>query len=140
MHRVFVYGTLKKGHGHHDRLETSHYVGPAITIDKYVMLTRDFPVLLDVHDHVESRPVKGEVYDVDNATLKSLDELERYIGPGQRNGYDRLFITVQCWDGKQKLDMEVQAYIGGDAWYDSDWPIHNITNSTGQLEWPRATS
>jgi gamma-glutamylcyclotransferase (GGCT)/AIG2-like uncharacterized protein YtfP len=140
MHRVFVYGTLKKGHGSHNCLETSHYLGPAITVDKYVMLTGGFPVLLDVHDHVESRPVKGEVYEIDNATLKSLDDLERYYGPGQHNSYDRLLISVQCWDGKHKLDIEVQAYIGGDCWYDSDWPIHSIANSTGQLEWPRATS
>jgi gamma-glutamylcyclotransferase (GGCT)/AIG2-like uncharacterized protein YtfP len=96
--------------------------------------------LLDVHDYLESRPVKGEVYEIDHATLKSLDDLERYHGPGEHNSPDRLLITVQCWNGKQKLDREVQAYIGGRRWYDSDWPIHSITNSTGPLEWPRATS
>jgi len=72
---VMVYGTLKKGFGNHRLLHGSKYAGPASVAGTMRNLGY-FPVVT----LGGSGTVYGEVYDVDEPTLKSLDSLEGYPG------------------------------------------------------------
>jgi len=78
---VFVYGTLKKGYGNNRLLETSEFIGNAVTIKKFPMIGEGgaFPYMLDIEG--DGFNVKGELWKVDEATLLySLDSLEGYPG------------------------------------------------------------
>ncbi len=72
-HRVFVYGTLRRGFSNHGLLATSKFIGEAATLRPYWMITTGpFPVLLDhVPDDfgVPALAVVGEIYHVDDATV-----------------------------------------------------------------------
>ena len=81
-HRVFVYGTLKRGHGnwHHFLKEDAAFVGHAITVKEFSMIAGGFPVVLDCDGN--RGQIKGEVYDVNDKTLSALDGLEGFRGEG----------------------------------------------------------
>ena len=76
MHKVFVYGTLKQGHGNNRLLEGSLFCGKAITNNTFKMYDGGFPYVVDDNTIGGNYPVIGEVYEVDDATLKRLDGLE----------------------------------------------------------------
>jgi gamma-glutamylcyclotransferase (GGCT)/AIG2-like uncharacterized protein YtfP len=72
-HRVFVYGTLMKGEHHHEVLKNAQFVGLTETQASFELVQIDYyPALLPQG----SARVMGEVYEVDDATLAQLDELE----------------------------------------------------------------
>ena len=72
---VMVYGTLKKGFGNHRLLHGSEYAGPASVAGTMYSLGAFPAVTLG-----GERTVLGEVYDVDESVLRSLDSLEGYPG------------------------------------------------------------
>ncbi|XP_026480866.1 putative gamma-glutamylcyclotransferase CG2811 [Ctenocephalides felis] len=82
IHKVFVYGTLKKGEPNHHWLTdikngAANFVSRATTNDKYplVIATRyNIPFLLDKPG--EGYNVSGEIYEVDDKMLSNLDVLE----------------------------------------------------------------
>jgi gamma-glutamylaminecyclotransferase len=72
-HRVFVYGTLMKGEHHHEVLKEASFVGLAETEPTFELVQIDYyPALLPQG----ATRVIGEVYEVDDAMLAKLDELE----------------------------------------------------------------
>ncbi|XP_025157240.1 putative gamma-glutamylcyclotransferase CG2811 isoform X2 [Harpegnathos saltator] len=84
LHRVFVYGTLKRGEPNHSIIKDvangyAKFLGIAKTTTSYplVIATKyNIPFLLkkpNVGNHVQ-----GEIYDVDSTMLKKLDELEEH--------------------------------------------------------------
>ena len=80
---VFVYGSLKNGLWNHSVLGDSPFVGEAVTIDRFLMTTVGFPYMIpknllteDHYDESYLKNVKGEVYEVNENTQKSLDILE----------------------------------------------------------------
>jgi gamma-glutamylcyclotransferase (GGCT)/AIG2-like uncharacterized protein YtfP len=73
-HRVFVYGTLKRGYPNNPLLEGSEFLGEAAAVPTYKMVETCFPVIMP---DPSGKPVAGEVYAVDDATLARLDQLER---------------------------------------------------------------
>jgi len=142
MHRVFVYGTLKRGHGnwHHFLKDDAAFVGHAITVKEFSMIAGGFPVVLDCDGN--RGQIKGEVYDVDDETLRRLDGLEGFRGEGDpTNMYDRKLTEVQIWDGKALINATVGIYIGAGRW-DTRSPrgFWQVRNNSGHLEWPKATS
>jgi gamma-glutamylcyclotransferase (GGCT)/AIG2-like uncharacterized protein YtfP len=142
MHRVFVYGTLKRSQGNYRHfLSDQIFVGSAITVPRYSMIAGGYPVLLDVDGNRSD--VVGEVFDVDDMALQRLDGLEGYRGEGQMsNMYDRKVIAVKVWTGSELLETEANIYIGAGrfSFHDRSMNFWNIKNSSGQLEWPRATT
>ena len=90
MHRVFVYGSLIQGMGNHWLLKGSidkkfaNLIGKAVTKNKFKMITfheKCFPyVLFDSIPikNAESTEIIGEIYEVDDSTLKKLDNLESH--------------------------------------------------------------
>lgn len=72
-HLVFVYGTLMKGEQHSEVLMKSRFVGPAESRPEYELVQIDYyPAMIPGGNTV----IRGEVYEVDEATLTELDALE----------------------------------------------------------------
>jgi gamma-glutamylaminecyclotransferase len=98
MTKVFVYGTLKRGQDNHKNyLARSAFVGEADTASRYRMISTNFPVILEDGD---GKPVRGEIYDVDDRTLAALDRLEGNGHMYLRRLIDASLIRggpVQCW-------------------------------------------
>lgn len=85
-HRVFIYGTLLQGYGNNRLLTESRFLGPAITESRFTMLgLGGFPGI--VADGETS--IRGELYEVDDATLRNLDRLE-----GHPSFYERTPLLV----------------------------------------------
>lgn len=77
---VFVYGTLKKGHGNHGLLQSAYFVTKAKTERKMVMVQKrwaGYPHVLDIEDEL-AHQIPGEIYLVSSDDLKRLDNLEGY--------------------------------------------------------------
>lgn len=79
--RVFVYGTLKAGHGNHDYYlsgnDGASYLGRCYITGDYRMYTNGaFPMVVKGTDTDADLPIVGEVYSVDEETLHALDALE----------------------------------------------------------------
>ena len=78
-HRVFVYGTLKRGLHNHVLLERARasFVGSARTTrTSFAMLLADAGYPYVVKTTTNARAIDGEVYAVDDDTLERLDALE----------------------------------------------------------------
>jgi gamma-glutamylcyclotransferase (GGCT)/AIG2-like uncharacterized protein YtfP len=74
--KVFVYGTLKKGHGNHRLLRNSEFLGRAVVHGQWQMADLGaFPAVVDA---ASVGPVFGEVYLIDAEVFASLDLLEGY--------------------------------------------------------------
>ena len=70
---IFVYGSLKSGHGNNVLLQDSNFVCKAITVDSdYEMISLGaFPALVDGDQYIH-----GEVYSVTDDILDRVDSLE----------------------------------------------------------------
>mmetsp|Transcript_8771 Transcript_8771/g.30608 ORF Transcript_8771/g.30608 Transcript_8771/m.30608 type:complete len:156 (+) Transcript_8771:221-688(+) len=81
-HRVFVYGTLKRGHYNHPTLATfgARMVGPGRSVEARPMVVHPqwgFPFVLDSpRFRGEGLRLAGEVWEVDDRGMEALDELE----------------------------------------------------------------
>ena len=120
---VFVYGTLKCGHYNHSVLGDSQFMGEYKTAERWGLVNLGaFPGLV-----AGPLSVKGEVYDVDEATLKRIDRLEG-VGYGL---YMRHKIPIYNLSGELQ-DESVWTYIYGSVGdiiknYDtlmSEWVAH----------------
>jgi len=90
--RVFVYGTLRRGHANHAFIKNGRYMGTAETKEKYALYVDRLPYLV-------KEPVShiiGELYEVDDETLRQIDWLE-----GHPTFYRRDLCEVIAQDGTQ---------------------------------------
>jgi len=127
-HRVFVYGTLRRGHTNHALLKASKFVGEAATLRPYWMITTGpFPVLFDqVPDDfgVPALAVFGEIYHIDDATLAQLER--------EGTSYDRKVTEVLEAGHK----VEAYIYVGvADYWHPRRLPAWTIRNERDELDW-----
>ncbi len=73
--KVFVYGTLKRGHHNHRLLEQATLLGDFTTPPNYTMYhLGGFPAVVMGGDTA----IVGEVYEVDRREFQNLDYLEGY--------------------------------------------------------------
>ena len=107
---VFVYGTLKSGHGNNNVLQQSsaEFIGPFNTKPVYRLYGGCIPYLLDMREmdkHTTDQPVsvKGEVWQVNRYGLLLLDNLE-----GAPYHYHRRVVELERWDSYNGV---VQAYF-----------------------------
>ena len=129
-HRVFVYGTLKRGHGNHALLETSRFLGEAATLKTYWMITTGvFPIVLDAVPEGFAAPlaIAGEIYHVDDATLQELDGLER-----EGRSYDRKVTEVH--EAGRKVEAHIYVGVAG-YWHEKHLPAWTGQNARGELDW-----
>lgn len=134
-HYLFVYGTLKSGHGNNALLvqHRSRLVGPAVTGDKY-LLNDGFPY---VWEHKMAKPlapyfgnVKGELWRVTDAGLEACDRLE-----GHPRHYKRTPISVNYGTASHPRYVTAGIYLaqyGIDSESDLQKP-----DEDGILEWGR---
>lgn len=73
-HKLFVYGTLKKGFKLHKFLEGSKYLGETVVRGFELLNLGAFPGMMV--SEIPDNPVHGELYEVDAATLSLLDKIE----------------------------------------------------------------
>lgn len=93
-HLVAVYGTLKKGHSNYYRyLTSSKHIGRGETKDKYPLLVRGLPYLLE--EKGKGHKVTVDVFKVSDEKLADLDILE-----GHPRWYVRKQIPIKMSDGK----------------------------------------
>ncbi|MBN8981573.1 MAG: gamma-glutamylcyclotransferase [Rhizobiales bacterium] len=127
MHRVFVYGTLKRGLRNHHFLDGARFVGEAHTLAGYCMLDGGFPVLRDIGDG--AKQIAGEVYDVDDETLSRLDDLES-VDSGM---YDRMQTGIVL-SGNEAVQAFI--YVGrGEYWDNKKRAPFTDTDRHGRLNW-----
>ncbi len=102
---LFVYGTLMQGMRNHVYLEKAKFVGPARTKPEYELLYNgSIPAV-----KAGTESVQGELYEVDGATLASLDVLEEV----DSKLYEKREIEL---DGKKAT-----IYLGGNIFNFDTW-------------------
>ena len=133
IHRVFVYGSLKRGYWNSALLSDSVFKGETVTEQHYYMLSgriegsRAFPVILDDDPALSTRPVKGEIYHVNDECLAQLDRLERVP-----DSYERKIADVME-DGHP---VKAYIYVGNATrWKRSGWPLWTGVDANGALVW-----
>jgi gamma-glutamylcyclotransferase (GGCT)/AIG2-like uncharacterized protein YtfP len=102
MTRVFVYGTLKRGGPNHPYLAGQQFLGVAHTAPGFTLYSLgDYPGMIRSADPGDD--VTGEVWAVDAACLRKLDELE-----GVAEGlYERVAVSLAPPFG----DLPVETYL-----------------------------
>ena len=106
-HLIFVYGTLKQGFRNHRINEGERLPGVFHTLAAlplYVIGPNHLPWLVNAPGQGE--PVAGELYEVDDAGLARMDELEQIERP---DWYRREPLQVHGEDGKV---WDCEAYFG----------------------------
>lgn len=88
MRYVFVYGTLRRGHGNHRLLKSANFIGEAYVYGTMAALG-GIPAVIELGG---KNKVRGEVYGVNDDELKELDRLEGYYGQGSDNFYNRVSV------------------------------------------------
>lgn len=103
MHNVFVYGTLKRGFQNHNKWMTkAKFIENVTTQEKFTLIVGGqhyFPAL--VKGIKNPNLIKGELFTVDDAGLKMLDEIE---GVGEKNGYIRCITKVNTKNSQKEYN------------------------------------
>ena len=109
-HRIFVYGTLKKGFPNHARyMQSAEKLGDYRTVESYPLVLigeRCVPCMINAPGKGEQ--IEGELYEVDDECLERLDALERIKEP---DGYRRLKINVEPSGKHHAKALEAHAYL-----------------------------
>lgn len=138
--RVFVYGTLKNGHGNHRLLASSKFLGRSYIEGRYKMLSMGgFPGLVAAATLPECR-ISGEVYQVSEEVFQALDYLE-----GHPRFYERMKVPTQyknAWAYFLPAAYLDRNYVdAGTCWQPSqaeaEWlagaPTHVVADNGGAL-------
>lgn len=88
MHKIFVYGTLKRGYGNNRLLAESRFIGNAVTMPALFMADHGIPFVWTSGGPL--RRIAGELYEVDDAVLARLDRLE-----GHPTNYHRELVEIE---------------------------------------------
>lgn len=108
---VMVYGTLKRGQRNAHYLRDAKFIGEARTLDHFDMLDVGFPVILPQKQET-AFPVYGELYEVSDNELISLDRLE-----GEGRMYQRQVRAVLTLKGKEVKQVYLYVGIPGERWH-----------------------
>lgn len=106
---VFVFGTLKQGFPNFAINNGRRIAGDFITVERYPLYLvgeRFSPWLVDAVG--EGERVVGQVFEVDEASLAAMDELERITQP---DGYRRVMLEVEARQDAQRTRFCVLTYI-----------------------------
>ena len=118
--RVFVYGALRKGASNAWRMERATFIGEASVVGTLVKVDWYPGLVLEG----ETR-VKGEVYEVDEQTVRELDAFEGIGVEDERNDeYKRVTAMVLLEDGRE-MECSIYEWQLGVAAYEvvanGDW-------------------
>jgi gamma-glutamylcyclotransferase (GGCT)/AIG2-like uncharacterized protein YtfP len=93
---VAVYGTLKHGYSNHYYMNRSIWIGSGHTKDKYPLVVRGLPYLIE--DKGNGHNVEVEVYRVNEDAMKDLDRLE-----GHPRFYERVQVPIKLKGGRIRI-------------------------------------
>jgi gamma-glutamylaminecyclotransferase len=137
-HRVFVYGTLKKGFWNNPLLKGCEFFGGAATVPTYSMISVShavitlFPV---IRPNENGKRVAGEIYTVDDEVLERLDRLEGVL----KGMYSRelIDVTVPLANGERLPSKAFIHVAGPDGWQEpfDRLPPYSELNERGELDW-----
>lgn len=134
MPTIFVYGTLKRGHGNHARFIApdpgSNFIGEAVSVSTdYALLDFGAPILFK--DQPGGHPVKGELFDVSDEVLARIDRLEGH--PYHYRREQQRFILTGDAGAVHTAWVYLSARSLPPTLADRPAPI----NEEGRLVWPR---
>lgn len=118
IHLVFVYGTLKRGFPNYDEwMKPFKYIADGKTCNEYRLIAGG-PYFSLILMEGEGHPIIGEIYEVDEAGLAQLDQIESV---GKPLGYKRLIIDatisgqmVKAWiylKNAQQVDITIMNWL-----------------------------
>ena len=113
-HRVFVYGTLKRGFYNHRLLEekSASFVGTARTRDPMRLVLGEYGIPYLMPEGEASGPVVGELWRVDDDALDALDVLEG-VDEGMYVRV-RLQLVLDASPGEpEPADVDAFGYVAG---------------------------
>ena len=113
MNNVFVYGSLKVGFHKNVLLKTSEFLGTHITEPKFTMYDLGAYPGVTI-DGVTS--ILGEIFRVDDETMRSLDYLEGYPNFYDRVEIETLFGTTWMYVLKDGKDYEMNRVVETGEW------------------------
>ncbi|XP_032412609.1 gamma-glutamylaminecyclotransferase C-like [Xiphophorus hellerii] len=127
MHRVFVYGSLKRGQPNYPYMTDSsngkaEFLCTAVTVQKHplVIATKyNIPFLLNLPG--QGKRVNGEIYKVDEKMLQYLDWFEKVPTMYQRTVVE---LEIKMADKEEKLSPGsiMEAFVYSTTTYQPDWP------------------
>ncbi len=129
MHKVAVYGSLRRGFGLHDAIRGSKFLGAGETEAIWKMVDLGaYPAVIPEVD--KPQKVVVEVYEVDDETLASLDRIE-----GHPSYYYRSEFRVDIGDKNLKAWIyylsDGNDYMGSEVVVDSgDWLKYNTAGGS----------
>jgi gamma-glutamylaminecyclotransferase len=109
LHKIFVYGTLKRGFHNNSILGPSEFLGVRLTQRRFTMYDgRQFPYVIPEGNHT----IVGELYEVDDKILERLDWLEGV----KANHYKRMETPVhtdhdQVWAWIYVASPDTAVYV-----------------------------
>ena len=130
--RVFVYCTLKAGHGNHRALEKAEKLGTCVLNGPFTLIDLGwFPGLIEAPSKAQNK-VLGEVYLIDEATLAVLDRIE-----GHPNFYERKKIETpwkKAWAYMLPEDYlshhePIPATEGVQVWHPSEEELAHVRSA-----------
>ena len=112
---LFAYGTLLRGESNHHYLKSAKFLGAAATTARFTLYDfGDYPAIVEGGAH----PIAGELYEVDEATLARVDELEEVPGYYERR-------EVMLEDGRRAITYVLPPRLaekdGGKPLAHGDW-------------------
>lgn len=115
LHRLFTYGTLKRGFGNNRLLERSKFLEEA-TVTGQMRSLGGFPAVTLKGDN----QVHGEIYEVDDETLKNCDRLEGIPTFYQREKVETSKGPAWIYTMEPR-DLSEQRVIKSGVWERSEW-------------------
>ncbi|WP_213036211.1 gamma-glutamylcyclotransferase [Candidatus Nitrotoga fabula] len=105
--KIFVYGTLLRGMLRAPVLNDSEFLGSGFIQGSFYDLG-EYPGVCEGKD-----PIYGEIYQVDQNTLKTLDQIEGYNPAAERQSlYVRKNVFVTPFDGGTQIEAITYFYNG----------------------------
>lgn len=131
---LFVYGTLRKHQGNHHLLAGSKCIAEQAWTEGQLFKSKSgLPILVAS----AGGRVYGELFEVNHRELESLDRLEGYLSPGQKNHYDRVEKNIHTDCGShnafvyvipnRKKRMEMVRIEGG------DWRVYRLLKESSNF-------
>lgn len=93
-HKLFVYGTLKKGHRLSTLLDKSKFIKKYKTEVPFIMtsISDAYPMIFENYEHGKS--IKGELYEITDKQLEVVDAVELGAGYYRKRIEDDINIYV----------------------------------------------
>ncbi|WP_147802174.1 gamma-glutamylcyclotransferase family protein [Alkalicoccus halolimnae] len=130
--KVFVYGTLREGCSNSFLLENSRKISSQAYLEGRLDDTGNgYPGLVEDPSEV----CCGELYEINEETLRKLDDLEGYREGRRENLYERTVRSVKTADGKEEAYAYIYNYPSqtkGPIPF-NDWKVHELLQEDSML-------